>query len=59
MLVILSTAKPAIAAITALEARILSIRVIGAPEEISSGSISSDVERKIARSVPVVITLPA
>ena len=54
-----STAKPAIAAITALEARILRIRVIGAPEEISSGSISSEVERKIASSVPVVITLPA
>ena len=55
----MSTAKPAIIAIKALIARILPITTGFTASDIRIGSISSEVDRNTAISVPMVITLPA
>ena len=48
--------RPVNAAMIAFTARILAICPMGSCAEMNSGSISSEVERKTARRVPVEIS---
>ena len=54
-----SIAKPIIIPIPNFIASICKIVTIGAASEINTGNISSEVDKKIAISVPSVITFPA